>query len=77
MKVWVARDRKTLDDGIVRVFEKKPDKEVFPDSEGKDIIEFDIHQIDMFSTDYRSFKKYFGYIPKKGSCEKINLRLEK
>jgi len=26
---------------------------------------------------YNIFKKYFGYIPKKGSCEERNLRLEK
>ena len=73
MKVWVVRD-KDLGNSKISIWIKKPNKHgdnegCFYFSSGKDAV----HYIEILP---EIFKKFFGYIPRKGSCEEKELILK-
>ncbi len=75
MKVWVTRDK--TKDGDVAVWVGK-EKDLFLNNYGRYSCEADCDtcEIDYLYMRPRTFKKYFGFTPRKGSCKEYELTLK-
>jgi len=81
MKIWITRSKNAQDniDSSIYLWANKPEKR-----EDNDVIEYgslipgiSLREYCFFRKSVSSFKKDFGYIPKKGSCEAKNFTLTK
>jgi len=91
MKVWIVRDNDLSFCDSIFVWFKEPYKcEYDVDILNKNIIlygyktgpgKYDFasfgHEYLLFTKNIVSFEEIFGFVPEKGSCEEINLNLER
>ena len=77
MKVYVTRDKYDDDDNMVDIWLSKP-KKYEDKTERKIYIEYESNDgFSFLEQDYRTFKKRFGFIPEKGSCELVDLNIRR